>query len=713
MVSALRAGRILTKTGRAEIIMFSTGQILRRSALCAGLCAAVAIGAAPRAASQAAAPAAVGVDLAGMDTAVAPGDDFFRYANGTWDRTTTIPPDRSSWGLDAQLVETAAERTRALLEDAGQNAAAGSDTRKAGEYYAAYMDESAIDALGIAPLKTDLDRIAAIANRSQLAAVIGAGIRNDVDPLNDTNMHTDRLFGVFIAQDFNEPSRNAAYLLQGGIGLPDREYYLADNPHMQALRDKYQAHIVHVLQLAKITDAGAKAERIFGLEMKIAKAHESREDSEDVHKANNPWPRADFGTKAPGIDWAAFFKAAGLDAQPQLIAWQPAAIEGESALVASEPLETWKEYLQFALIDHWSSLLPKAFVEERFDLFGKALSGTPQMPVRWKRGVAATNDAVGDAVGRLYVARYFPPEAKAKAQAMAADLKAAFAARIKKLDWMSPQTRAKAQAKLDTLIVGVGYPDKWRDYGALTVSRGEALQNAMRAEAFRYKQAVATLHGPIDRREWWMTPQTVNAVNLPIQNALNFPAAILQPPYFDPRAAAAHNYGAIGAVIGHEISHSFDDQGSQFDASGRLANWWTPEDFAHFKAAAAQLVAQYNAYRPLPDLGVNGQQTLSENIADVAGLSAAYDAYRLTLKGREAPARQGFSGDQQFFVSFAQSWRDKFREPLLRQLLLTDGHAPSEYRADTVRNLDAWYAAFKVPATAKLYLAAPDRVRVW
>jgi len=695
--------------------MFSTGQIqiLRRVAFCAALLAAPAIGVAPRAASQAAPSAVAGIDVAGMDTSVAPGDDFFRYANGTWDRTTSIPPDRSSWGLDADLAETAAQRTRALLEDAETHAAAGSDARKAGEYYAAYMDESAIDALGLAPLKTELGRIAAIADRAQLAAAIGAGIRNDVDPLNATEMHTDRLFGVFIAQDFNEPSRNAAYLLQGGLGLPDREYYLADNPHMEALRDKYRAHIARVLQLANMPDAAATAERIFALETKIAKAHASREDSEDVHKANNPWPRADFGAKAPGLDWAAFFKAAGLDAQPQLIAWQPAAIEGESALVASEPLETWKAYLQFALIDHWSGLLPKAFVDERFDLFGKALSGTPQMAVRWKRGVAATNGAMGDAVGRLYVARYFPPEAKAKAQSMVADLKAAFSARIKKLDWMSPQTRAKAQAKLDTLIVGVGYPDKWRDYGGLTVSRGEALQNAMRAERYRYRQAVGTLRGPIDRAEWWMTPQTVNAVNLPIQNALNFPAAILQPPYFDPRAAAAHNYGAIGAVIGHEISHSFDDQGSQFDASGRLANWWTPEDFAHFKAAAAQLVAQYNAYRPLPDLAVNGQQTLSENIADVAGLSAAYDAYRLTLEGGAAPARQGFSGDQQFFVSFAQSWRDKFREPLLRQLMLTDGHAPSEYRADTVRNLDAWYTAFNVPSTATLYLAPADRVRVW
>ncbi len=675
-----------------------------------------AFGGALRAAAQAqapAAPASRGIDVAGMDRTVEAGDDFFRFANGTWDRTTPIPEDRSSWGLDATLAEEAASRTRGLLENAGTTAAAGSDARKAGDYYAAYMDEAGIDALGLGPLQKLLDRIGAVADRTQLAAVIGEAMRNDVDPLNATNMHTDRLFGVFIAQDVNQPARNTAYLLQGGIAMPDREYYLAADAHMTAQRAKYKAHIVNVLKLAKMPDADAAADRIFELETKIATAHESREDSQDVHKANNPWARADFSSKAPGLDWTAVFKAAGLDAQPQLIVWQPAAIAGEAALVASEPIDVWKDYLRYEIVNHWSNLLPKAFVEERFDFFGKALSGTPQMAVRWKRAVASTNGAMGDAVGRLYVARYFPPEAKAAAQEMVADLKAAFAKRIRQLAWMSPQTRAKAQAKLDTLIVGVGYPDKWRDYHGLTIARGEALQNAIRTEAYQYQQDVATLRGPVDRAQWWMTPQTVNAVNLPIQNALNFPAAILQPPYFDPRAPAASNYGAIGAVIGHEISHSFDDQGSQFDAAGRLADWWTPEDFAHFKSAAAQLVAQYSAYRPLPDLAENGQQTLSENIADVAGLSAAYDAYRLSLDGKPDAVRQGFTGDQQFFLSFAQSWRDKFREPLLRQLVLTDGHALSEYRADTVRNLDAWYAAFAVASGARLYLAPPDRVRVW
>jgi putative endopeptidase len=682
---------------------------------CAGVLSVAAFAAAPRAAqtSAPAAPVVSSIDVAGMDRTTPPGDDFFRYTNGTWDRTTPIPPDRSSWGLDAMLAETAAQRTRALLEDAETSAASGSDARKAADYYAAYLDEATIEARGLAPLQEALDRIAAIADRTQLAAAIGDAMRNDVDPLNATNMHTDRVFGLFIAQDFNEPSRNTAYLLQGGIGLPDREYYTGSDEHMVALRTLYKKHIANVLTLAKVSDAEAQAEAIFALEMKIAATHASRADSEEVHKANNPWPRADFRTRAPGFEWDAFFKAAGLDAQPEIIVWQPAAIAGEAALVGSEPLDLWKQYLRYELLNHWSGLLPKAFANERFELYGKALSGTPQMTDRWKRAIGSTNAAMGDAVGRLYVARYFPPEAKAKAQAMVGDIKAAFAKRIDQLTWMSPQTRAKARAKLDTLIVGVGYPDKWRDYGGLEIARDQALRNAMRAETYVYRQDIARLRGPIDRGEWWMTPQTVNAVNLPIQNALNFPAAILQPPYFDPRAPAADNYGAIGAVIGHEVSHSFDDQGSQFDETGKLANWWTPEDFAHFKAAAAQLVAQYSAYRPLPDMSVNGQQTLSENIADVAGLSAAYDAYRLSLGGQPDAIRQHFTGDQQFFISFGQSWRDKWREPLLRQILLTDGHSPSEYRADTVRNLDAWYHAFDVRPSAKLYLAPADRVRVW
>ena len=653
-----------------------------------------------------------GVDLLGMDRSIKPGDNFFAYANGAWFKATKIPPDRSSYGVDAMLSEEANLRTRALLEEAAKSTAAGgSDERKVGNYYAAYMNEEVIESKGLEELKSQLDRVAAIADRRALAESIAQTIRADVDPLNNTNFHTQHVFGIWVAQDFNQPMRNVPYLLQGGLGMPDREYYLDESTRMAEIRTKYKAHISAVLKLAGFPDG--KAERIFDLETKIAKAHWSREDSEEVQKANNPWKREDFTVKAPGLDWNIFFKAAGLDGQSTFIVWQPSAITGEAALVGSEPLETWKDYLSYQVLDDWSSLLPRAFVQEQFSFYGKVLSGTPQLRERWKRAVDSSNFALGDAVGRLYVRLYFSPEAKAKAQAMVVDLVQAFGRRIDNLTWMSPETKVRAREKLATLKVGIGYPDKWRDYSGLEISRDNALLNAFKAELYEYQRNLAKLSQPVDRSEWWMTPQTVNAVNLPIQNALNFPAAILQPPYFDPKANAANNYGAIGAVIGHEISHSFDDQGSQFDATGRLANWWTPEDFAHFKAASARLVAQYNAYHPFPDLAVNGQLTLSENIADVAGLSAAYDAYRLSLGGKSALMRQGLTGDQQFFISFAQSWRDKFREPLLRQLIVTDGHSPSEYRADTARNIDAWYDVFRVKPGQALYLSPGDRVRLW
>jgi len=435
----------------------------------------------------------------------------------------------------------------------------------------------------------------------------------------------------------------------------NREYYIADSSRMADIRTRYKAHIAAVLKLAKIENADARAARIFDLETSIAKIHWSRADSAEAQKTNNPWKREDFSAKAPGLDWSVFFKAAGLMDQPVIMVWQPSAISGEAALVADRPLEIWKDYLTYQLLDSWSFLLPKAFVEERFAFYGKVVTGTPQLRERWKRAVDSTNYFLGHAVGRLYVQRYFSPEAKAKAESMVADLVKAFGQRIDKLTWMSPQTRAKAREKLATLKVGVGYPAAWPDCSGLEISRDSALGNAMRAELHQYRRSLAKLYKPVDRSEWWMIPQTVNAVNLPIQNALNFPAAILQPPYFDPEADAAYNYGAIGSVIGHEISHSFDDQGSQFDASGKLANWWTPEDFAHFQKASQKLIAQYDSYHPFPDLSVNGRQTLSENIADIAGLSVAYDGYRLSLKGKAAPVRQGLTGDQRFFISFARA----------------------------------------------------------
>jgi putative endopeptidase len=654
-----------------------------------------------------------GLDLAAMDTSVAPGDDFFRYANGRWLATTEIPPDRSSWGVSGELAELTLQRTADLIRAADASAAPGTEPRKIGDYYASYMDAARIEQLGLAPLEPLLHDIDRINDRSALARALGGTLRADVDVLNNTRLYTENLFGLWVAQDLDDPKRYSPFLLQGGLGMPDRDYYLNPSQKMADIRTRYQAHIAAVLTLAHVADAQAKATRIFELERRIAEVHTSRAESEDVLKGNNHWSAAELPQRAPGLDWPAFFGAAGLAQQREFVVWQPGAVSGISSLTASVPLETWKDYLRFHLIETHSGFLPKAFVAEHFAFHQRVLSGTPQQQPRWKRAVEETNDALGEAVGKLYVARYFPPEEKARAEAMVRNLIAAFETRIDRLDWMAPETRAKAKAKLATLKVGVGYPEHWRDYSGLEVVRGDAFGNDQRAQLFEYHRSLEKLGQPVDRGEWAMNPQLVNAVNLPAMNAINFPAAILQPPNFDPKRDPAMDYGAIGAVIGHEISHSFDDQGALFDASGRLQNWWTKQDFAHFEAAGKRLIEQFNAYHPFPDISVNGRQTLSENIADVAGLADSLDAWRLTLHGGPAPSAGGFSGEQLFFLSYAQAWRQKFREPELRRRVVTDGHAPAEYRADTVRNLDAWYDAFKVVSGQKLYLAPPDRVRVW
>jgi len=655
-----------------------------------------------------------GLDLAGMDRSVSPGDDFFAYTNGTWVKNTEIPADRSRFSSFAILAEEGDRRTADLIRsDEASKAPRGTEARKVGDYYAAYMDEATIEKRGLEPLKSALERIAAIDTAKALATEIGSELRADVDPLNATDLHTDRLFGLWVSPAFDDPSHNIGYLLQGGLGMPDRDYYLGTDDTSVDLQKKYHAHIAAVLELAGIPDAGSRAARIYELERKIAEAHASRADSGDVLKANNRWAIADFAKKAPGIDWDAFFDAAGLGGQKALMVWQPTAITGAAALVSGVPLDVWKDYLTYHAIDRASPLLPAPFAGENFRFYGTALTGAPQQRERWKLAVDATNEALGYAVGKLYVKHYFPPEAKAAAQEMVKNIIAAFGKRIDRLDWMSPETRAKAKAKVASLYVGIGYPERWRDYSGLEVDPHDALGNQERSELFDYRTSVAKIGKVVDKTEWWMTPQTVNALNIPLQNALNFPAAILNPPFFDAKADPVQNYGAIGAVIGHEISHSFDDQGSQFDADGRLTNWWTAEDAAHFRAAANRLAAQFDAYEPLPGMHVNGHLTLSENIADVAGISAAYDGYRASYGGKEAPSAQGFTGDQRFFVSFGQIWRGKYRPEALRRSLLTNGHAPGEFRADTVRNIDAWYAAFHVKPEAKLYLDPAARVRVW
>jgi putative endopeptidase len=668
----------------------------------------------PAGAQDAAKQETHGVAVDHMDTSVKPGDDFYLYANGAWIKRIEIPPDRASIGVFSTLADLSNKRTADLIAEAAKSAPpAGSNPRKIADLYNSYMDESTIEAKGIEPLRPHLAAIAAIHDQRELARALGETLRADVDALNNTNFHTHNLFGLWVAPGFNDSERYTAYLLQGGLQLPDREYYLADNERMRQIRSRYQTHVSAMLKLVGFSDTDARAKRIVDLEHAIAEKHLSLADNEDIHKANNIWKQADFAAKAPGLDWPEYFRAAGLSGQSSFIVWQPSAFTGEAALLASTPLDAWKDWLAYHLIEAYAGVLPKAFADERFAFFGQTLTGTPQQRPRWQRAVAAVNALLGDAVGQIYAQRYFPPEAKTQAQAMVANIIAAFRKRIEALSWMDPATKAEAQAKLTTLYVGIGYPETWQDYSEYEVRADDIFGNIWRGGLFDYHREVGRLGKQVDRKEWSMTPQTVNAVNLPLQNALNFPAAILQPPFFDPQAAAAFNYGAIGTVIGHEISHTFDTEGSAFDSKGRVRDWWKPADFAHFEAAAARLVAQYDAYKPFPDISVNGKQTIGENIADLAGLSAAYDGYRASLAGKPAPTQDGFSWDQQFFIAFGQNWASKTREAALRQQVLTDPHAPAQYRADTVRNLDSWYTSFPVQPGEKLYLAPPDRVVIW
>jgi putative endopeptidase len=655
-----------------------------------------------------------GVDLAYIDHSVKPGDDFEAYANGAWTKTAVIPADRAETGVFFQVFDKAERRNAELVRDlARSHPAAGSDERRIADYYAAFMNEAAIDRRGLAPLKPQLDEIAAIQTPADLARVLGEGLRADADALNNGRFTPPELFGLWVAQGLNDPAHNMPYLMQGGLGMPGRDYYLSTDAQMAKTREAYRVYIGALLKLAGFAGADQKASAILGLETKIAQVEASIVDSQDVHKAGAPQPLSALAQGAPGLDWAGYFKAAGLDGQKQIVLWQPDAIRQLSALTASEPLPLWKDYLAYHALDMNAELLPKAYAELHFGFHIHTLQGTPKERPRWKRALTLLNRDLGDAVGKIYVQRYFPASSKQKVQQMAANLLAAFDARVDTLDWMTPTTRQKAKAKIATLKVEVGYPETWRDYSDLEIRADDALGNHLRAELHEYHHQIAKLGQPVDRAEWWMTPQTVNAVNLPLQNALNFPAAYLEPPYFDPQADDAVNYGSMGATIGHEISHSFDAEGAEFDSEGRLSNWWTPEDHARFEAAGKKLVEQYNAYEPLPGLHVNGQQTLDENIADVSGLAIAYAAYHRSLDGKPAPVIDSLSADQRFFLAYAQSWRGKIREAALREQVVMDAHAPDRFRVFTVRNIDAWYEAFKPQPGDTLYLAPQDRVRIW
>jgi len=646
-----------------------------------------------------------------MDRSTKPGDDFYRYANGGWLKTVTIPAGLASFDTRAMLVEKTSGRVRNLIADAAAALAVkGSVAQKVGDYYASFMDESGIETKGMAPLADEMAVISAITNRTSLSGYLGSTLNTEVDGLT---ANADHVFGVWVNQSFEDSRHYVFHLLQGGLGLPDRDSYIDQSAKTTALRALYQAHIAAILKLANLSDCESKAARILSLEIRMAETHAPDSDAADVFKQNNPWKRADFNAKAPGMDWDAYFKRAGVFGQSEFIVWQPSAVVGTSALIGNEEIDLWKDYLKFHLLEHYASVLPKTVAEEDFAFYGKILAGAQQKPDRSEAAIAATNAALGQAVGQLYTQHYFPPEAKAKAQAMVTDLISAYRARIANLTWMSRPTKEKALAKLAALRIGLGYPDTWIDYSALDVVRGDAFNNLRRAEAFNRSRNLAKLKQPADPGEWRIDPQIVGAVIVFSPNTETFSAGLLQPPYFDSQRDAASNYGSAGAGIAHEISHSFDELGNIYDDQGRLGNWWTADDLAKYRAAAAKLAAQFDGYCPLASLCVNGKQTLSENIADLAGLRVAHDAYLLSLKGKTDVVIDGLTGEQRFFLAFAQRWRKSQDEAALRRQINTDHHAPGEYRSDTVRNVDAWYKAYDVTPADKLYLKPQDRVGIW
>jgi putative endopeptidase len=648
-----------------------------------------------------------GFDLKGMNTAVSPGASFFQYANGTWLKTTPIPADKSNYGMFTALADRSEERTREIIETA--SGAAGSDAQRIADYYKSFMDEAAIEAKGVAPVQPWLDDIAKIKDVNGVVQHFAVATRRQGDsPLR-----------VFINQDAREPDKYIAHIFQGGLGLPDRDMYDAKNQQFAKVRDGYQKYIATMFTLIGAKDAAKRAAAVYALEEKLAQNHWTRVQNRDPQKTYNKMTIAELGKLAPGIDWKPWLKAVGVEGQASVIVGQPPAIAATTQLVKSQPLAVWKDYLTLQALNDAAPYLSKKFVDAEFEMYGKTLTGTPQIEERWKRAVNQITRGMGEAVGQLYVAKYFTPETKAQADALVKNLVVAMGQRLDGLAWMGTETKAKAKAKLATYNPKIGYPRKWRDYSALTITAGDALGNAVRIAQFDYNRDLGKLGKPIDRDEWRMTPMTVNAYYNATLNEIVFPAAILQPPFFDPHADDAINYGGIGAVIGHEISHGFDDRGSQFDATGTLKNWWTKDDADKFKTATAKLVAQYSAYCPVPAADgkpaqcVKGELTLGENIADLAGLTVAYNAYKLSLGGKPAPVLDGLTGEQRFFLGWAQVWRRLYRDEEYANRLITDSHSPSEFRTAVVRNLDAWYDAFKPKESDALYLPPDQRVRIW
>ncbi len=643
-----------------------------------------------------------GIDLQNIDASVTPGNDFYDYANGAWLRTFKIPDEYSSYGSFTTLAERTEKQLRSIIEGvSGQRATSGAAVQQIGDFYASYMDVDRINALGLDPLAADFARIDALSTKADIASAFAAPDLGAAAPI-----------GVFIGVDAKSPERYAVYLTQAGLGLPNRDYYLQDK--FAEKQEKYLGYIEDTLALAGLDDAARRAGAIYALERAIAEAHWEPAKRRNRDLTYNPKTLEQLSAFTPDFPWGAYFTAAGLSDRTQFVVREDDAVRQLAGLVAVTPADVWKDYLKFHLLRTHADILPAQFDDLHFAFYGTQLRGALKQRERWKRAIDAVDGSLGEAVGKLYVEEYFPPQSKEMMETLVGNLREALKERIKVLPWMTDETKTQALAKLENFTPKIGYPDKWRDYAGLSVASGDAYGNAKRAAVFEWDYELARLDEPVDKTEWGMTPQTVNAYYSPTRNEIVFPAAILQAPFFDPHADAAVNYGGIGAVIGHEIGHGFDDQGRKSDGDGMLRDWWTSEDADAFQALADEIGAQYAGYEPLPGFAVNPGLTMGENIGDIGGLAMAYHAYKIALNGEEAPVLDGLSGDQRFFLSWAQVWKRVVRDEALKNQIASDPHSPAKFRVNgVVRNMDPWYEAFGVEEDQALYLPPNKRVEIW
>ncbi|WDI32723.1 M13 family peptidase [Hyphococcus flavus] len=644
-----------------------------------------------------------GIDMESMKPSVHPGDNFFHYVNGTWLDTFEIPADFTNYGAFTALFERSEARVKAIIDDYAEgDGASDPNGQKIGDYYTAFLDTDEIERRGLTTISADFDAIANAATHSDIVALMG-----------NAALSLEAPFSIYVYVDAKQTDRNLIHFTQAGLGLPNREYYLQDR-----FTDKlaeYEVHVAKMLGLAGVENPESKATNIVALEKRMAELHWSQEQQRDPNLTYNPLSKTELMALAPQMPWDAFFEASHIADQDEFIINELDAIENLAKLFTDTPVPLWRDYLRYHYLSSFAEVLPAAFDQENFRFYGQELNGQQEIRARWKRGVTAVNNALGEAVGKIYVERHFPAESKEKMDALIGNLRLAMAERIDQLDWMSDQTKQEARTKLEKFRAYIGYPDEWRDYGPLSVEPGDALGNLKRSRIANSEYFLARLGKPVEPgKEWGMLPHTVNAYYSPPRNAIYFPAAILQPPFFDPAADPAVNYGGIGAVIGHEIGHGFDDQGRKQDGDGLLRDWWAPMDADQFAQKTKKLGEQFEQYEPLPGEFINPNLTMGENVGDLGGLAMAYYAYKLSLNGEEAPVLSGYSGDQRFFMAWAQVWRRKYREDEMRMRMVVDPHSPSEFRTNgIVRNMDAWYDAFEIEAHHDLYLPPADRVSIW